>query len=178
MPRREIPPERRALHTAGMIVAGVGLLSFLSVFVSGALHFGDFADFEARGRSMALRAVLGMIAMIVGGAMQGIGRTGLAGSGIVLDPEQARRDTEPWNRMTGGMIADAIDEARQEFTLPTVDERQAATFAHGSDAELPFDEKLRRLHALYEEGILTRDEYERKKREWLDGERTPGQQGA
>lgn len=53
-------------------VALVGVLMFLSVFVSGALNFGNFDNFEARGQSMALRGVFGMLFMIGGGAIHGI----------------------------------------------------------------------------------------------------------
>ena len=43
--------------------------------------------------------------------MRGIGGRGLAGSGVVLDPSQARQDLEPYSRMAGGMLGDALDEA-------------------------------------------------------------------
>jgi hypothetical protein len=36
---------------------------------------------------------------------------------------------------------------------------------------LSFDEKLRRLHALYQEGILTEEEYQQEKRKLLDREK-------
>jgi len=36
------------------------------------------------------------------------------------------------------------------------------------DKEEPFDEKLRKLHKLHEEGILTDEEYETEKRRILD----------
>jgi hypothetical protein len=39
-----------------------------------------------------------------------IGARGLAGSGVVLDPEKARGDLEPYTRMAGGMLKDALDE--------------------------------------------------------------------
>lgn len=36
---------------------------------------------------------------------------GLAGSGVVLNPRQARSELEPYTRMAGGMVKDALDEA-------------------------------------------------------------------
>ena len=36
---------------------------------------------------------------------------------------------------------------------------------------LSFDEKLRRLHALYQEGILTEEEFQQEKRKLLDREK-------
>jgi hypothetical protein len=42
--------------------------------------------------------------------MMNVAARGLAGSGVVLDPEQARKDLEPWSRMSGGMVQDALSE--------------------------------------------------------------------
>lgn len=88
----------------------IGIVSFLSVFVTAAMRFGDFTNFEARGRSQALRGIGGMICIILGGALQSIGRKGLAGSGLLLDPEKTREDLEPWNRMAGRMADDTLSE--------------------------------------------------------------------
>jgi len=93
--QRQIPPERRAIFYVGLIVSVIGILSFLSTFLSFAAHFGDFTNFEQRASSMMLRAVIGMVMMIAGGVLSGVGKAGLAGSGIILDTEQARRDVEP-----------------------------------------------------------------------------------
>jgi hypothetical protein len=35
----------------------------------------------------------------------------MAGSGVVLDPEQAREDLEPYSRMVGGLAWDVLEEA-------------------------------------------------------------------
>jgi hypothetical protein len=43
--------------------------------------------------------------------MRNIAARGKAGSGLVLDPQQAREDVEPWSRMQGGVIKDTLDEA-------------------------------------------------------------------
>jgi hypothetical protein len=51
-----------------------------------------------------------MLASIVGSIIAGIGKAGLAGSGVVLDPQQQRRDLEPWQRAAGGMISDKLSE--------------------------------------------------------------------
>jgi len=81
---------------------------------------------------------------------------GAAGSGIVLDPERAREDVEPWARMAGGVVKDALDEAG------------IASGQHQHADALPFDEQLRRLHKLREEGILSEAEYEAKKKQILE----------
>ncbi|MHC5145965.1 MAG: zinc-ribbon domain-containing protein, partial [Planctomycetota bacterium] len=49
--------------------------------------------------------------IIAGGGIRSVAARGTAGSGLVLDPEKAREDLEPWARMGGGMVKDALDEA-------------------------------------------------------------------
>jgi hypothetical protein len=99
-----------------MAVAAIGLLLFLSTFVSFALNFGKFDHFEDNARSNFLRAIGGMVLLIAGGACMGVGRGGLAGSGLLLDPEQAKRDLEPYARIGGGLTDAAFSE------MPTVRE--------------------------------------------------------
>jgi hypothetical protein len=148
--QRQIPPERRAIFYIGRIVNVLGILSFL------AAHFGDFTNFEERGRSMALRAVIGMVMMIAGDVLSGVGKAGLAGSGITLDTEQARRDVEPWSRMAGGVLKDAMDEAGiGGGSKPT-------------DETLAFDERLRRLEQLRDDGLVSEQEYESTKKKILE----------
>lgn len=172
MTNRSISPERRLLYRAGQVVAVIGFLMFASFFVSIALAFLDDGPGFGPPASSANCAVTPFsgFMLMAGTAMMGAASKGLAGSGVVLDPEQSRRDVEPWSRAAGGMIADAIDEARQEFQLPAVGEGGIVDEGVTTATDMPFDEKLRRLHSLFEEGILTRDEYERKKCQWLDAE--------
>lgn len=61
-----------------MALMVVGALLFFSTFISSALHFGDFTDFENRTRSMAVRSLTGMGLLIVGGLIRGVGAKGLA----------------------------------------------------------------------------------------------------
>lgn len=155
MVQRQIPPERKVIFYLGTGVLVVGGLLFLSTFLSAALHFGDFSNFVERSRSMALRAILGIGLIIVGGVLQAVGRAGLAGSGIKLDPEEARRDIEPWSRMGGGVIKDALDEA-------------GLGIEGGSQTEeLAFDEKLRRLQKLKDDGLINDEEFEATKKRIL-----------
>jgi len=108
---RKISEERKAAYYVGIGLIVAGLLLFCSTFVTAIRHFGDFDDFEGRGKSMMVRAFGGMGVMVVGGIVAGIGARGVAGSGLKLDPEQARDELEPYSRMAGGMIKDALDEA-------------------------------------------------------------------
>lgn len=153
MPQRQIPPERKAIFYSGMAVGVIGFLCFMSTFLSALSSSGDL---EQRGRSMATRAVIGMLMMIAGGVMVGIGRMGLAGAGVKLDPEEARRDVEPWARMTGGVVKDALDEAGVKLGDKP------------SGAELPFDERLRRLQKLRDDGLVSEQEYESTKKKILE----------
>jgi hypothetical protein len=164
MLKRHITPERKALFRAGQIIGVLGLVSFLSVFVSAALNFGDFSNFEADTRSMMLRGVIGMIMMIAGGALTTVGIAGAAGSMLNLDPEQAREDLEPWARMQGGLTKASLDEMGVD--IPKI--AGALTGGAGKSGET-MEQRLRGLHALYKDGILSEEEYLREKQELLDG---------
>lgn len=95
----------------GNVLLGVGLISFHSVFVTAAMNFGDFTNFKGDARSNMFRAVVGIILLLAGTAVRNVSARGLAGSGAVLDPEQARKDLEPFSRQAGGMAKDFFDEA-------------------------------------------------------------------
>lgn len=109
-PRRQIPPDRKALYYGGLALSVVGLLLFLSVFVSAATNFGNFDNFPGQVQSSMFRALGGMALVVAGGVMRSVGARGWAGSGVVLDPELARKDIEPWSRMGGGVVDDALSE--------------------------------------------------------------------
>jgi hypothetical protein len=109
-PQRQIPPERKALYYGGMALAGIGLLLFLSTFVTFMLNFGNFNDFEGQARSEGLRAIGGMVLVVIGACLMSVGAKGLAGSGVILDPEKGRKDLEPWSRLGGGVVQDALSE--------------------------------------------------------------------
>jgi hypothetical protein len=109
-PRRNLSPERKAAYYIGSGMGLLGFILFISTFFSAAMNFGDFNNFEGRTRSMAFRSILGMVLMIAGGFVSGVGRQGLAGSGLMLDPEKQREDLEPWSRSAGGMANDTLSE--------------------------------------------------------------------
>jgi hypothetical protein len=136
-PNRRISDNRQALYYGGMAVSGVGLLLFVSFFftlVSGfdgasglesepVITFSPNSDFLAKreltrqvaprryqAENAVARALIGMVLMVVGGGMMKVGARGWAGAGVLLDPEQARKDLEPWARMGGGIAQDALSE--------------------------------------------------------------------
>ncbi len=112
---RQISEGRKTTYYIGMALAVIGAISFGSVFLSAALNFGDFDNFESRGKSMMARAFGGMALIIAGAVVMNIGARGAAGSGLVLDPDKARDDMEPFSRMAGGMVKDGLDEAGINF---------------------------------------------------------------
>lgn len=110
MTGKKISPDRKAIYYLGIALVVVGFLMFIGTMFSGMASFGDFTDFENRTRNMGMTALGGMVLMIVGGIVSSIGARGWAGSGIVLDPSQAREDIQPWSKMTGQVINDALEE--------------------------------------------------------------------
>ncbi len=111
---RQISDERKFVFYLGAGMMLIGALLFASIFVSFALNFGDFTNFESRAKSSMFRAFAGMALLITGGFVRGIGARGLAGSGVVLDPAKARKDLEPYSRMVGGMVKDALGAANMQ----------------------------------------------------------------
>ncbi len=108
---KRISDERKAAYYIGGLVQLIGVIMFLSTFVTGAMNFGDISNFEENAKSEMFRAFGGMGLLIVGGIIRGIGARGLSGSGVILDTEKARDELEPYSRMAGGMVKDALDEA-------------------------------------------------------------------
>ena len=132
-----ISTERKAVYTAGMVVTGIGVLLFLSFFIGLAANMGDLGPGVGdRMAGIAIRPVLGMVLMIAGGAMMTVGAKGLAGSGLILDPDRARRDVEPWSRMAGGVVNDALTEVKAVTVLGGVKVRcRACQALHAETAK-------------------------------------------
>ncbi len=107
----QISPERKTAYYAGTAIAAFGLLMFLSVFVTHALNFGNFQDFDGQVRSSMFRSIGGMVLMMVGQGIRAVGARGFAGSGVILDPDRARKELKPYSKIVGGMVVDALDES-------------------------------------------------------------------
>ncbi|MGL6194222.1 MAG: zinc ribbon domain-containing protein [Thermoguttaceae bacterium] len=103
---REITPERKTAYYLGMGLVGVGLFLFSLPFLT--IPFGCSPGMIRSAFSLAF---IGFALVAGGNVLMAIGRSGLAGAGIILDPKQARDDVEPFSRMKGGVIKDALDEA-------------------------------------------------------------------
>jgi hypothetical protein len=117
--QKQISSRRKGLYYSGMALTVIGILTFVSGFfvtdqVPIRVHGTTIAHLHGvdnRGNAMRNRALSGMGLLVVGQVLMNLGKRGAAGSGLILDPEKARRDVEPWSRMGGGMIKDALDEA-------------------------------------------------------------------
>ena len=106
---QEISPQRKTLYYVGMGMMAFGSCLFFLAFISMAV-FGFQFNMAASFGSWIV-GVVAIVLVSVGGAIMGVGAKGLAGSGLILDPKQAREDLEPFTRMGGGMIKDALDGA-------------------------------------------------------------------
>jgi hypothetical protein len=107
---KHISKNRRNAYYIGTALMILGGISFASAFVTFVVHFRDFSNFVSTAKATMLRAFGGMALMIIGGIVRAIGARGLAGSGVVLDPDKARHDLEPYARMAGGMVKDALEQ--------------------------------------------------------------------
>jgi hypothetical protein len=113
-PRRTISPERQSSHTIGLVLQGVGIVGVIVCFLGFAVGgMTATASFGREGHPIAWW--IGFFAcgvlMAVGRGIRHVAARGVAGSGLVLDPERTRNDLEPWARVGGGLVKDALDEA-------------------------------------------------------------------
>jgi hypothetical protein len=107
---RRIAPPRRNLYYCGMALTAIGALLFVSVMVVFIMNFGRTDHLADRVQAQGLRALGGIVLVLLGSLFMRIGYAGWAGSGILLDPARQRRDLEPFSRMAGGMVRDALSE--------------------------------------------------------------------
>lgn len=109
-----LPPERKALYYTGGILMLLGLALFLSNFFLIASVAGRPFGSPNPMSGFAARGVGGMLLMGLGAFVRQVGARGTAGSGLLLDPEQARADLKPWAQTAGGLLKDALGEVRGE----------------------------------------------------------------
>ena len=109
---RQVSEERKAAFYIGTGLVVMGFLVFGSnfLFVMGFIDRGPSPN-DSGFNGFMMRAFVGAGLIAVGNFIRRIGARGVAGSGLTLDPEQAREDLEPYSRMAGGMVQDALDEA-------------------------------------------------------------------
>jgi Double zinc ribbon len=83
-------PPRSPMFYVGNAVALIGVLLFLSTFVTFLMNFGNFANFENQVRSDGFRALGGMALIFIGTSMAGIGGGKIIGRRLVQNIEQLR----------------------------------------------------------------------------------------
>lgn len=103
--KTEISQERKTFYTIGLITTGIGFVSFLSVFA-----FAFLGDPFRMGFNFMAPGFIGFTLIIIGQSITTYARLGKAGSGLILDPKQAREDLRPYSSQVGGMLSDVLDE--------------------------------------------------------------------
>ena len=103
---KEISKNRKTLYYVGNGISLIGFILFLSVFFT---TFLNPFDMMSSSNPMA-NGFIGFILIIIGQSISILGARGLAGSGLILDPKQAREDLKPYSSQVGGMINDALEE--------------------------------------------------------------------
>ncbi|MBI1382166.1 MAG: hypothetical protein GC161_13905 [Planctomycetaceae bacterium] len=109
----EISTGRKVAYYAGMGMIALGFVVFLGNMFCASSRMDDFDAMQvgrsSRGLNMGA-GLFGVVLLIGGGLLVKVGRLGVAGAGVVLEPQQARKDLEPYSRMAGGMLKDALEE--------------------------------------------------------------------
>lgn len=109
----DISPGRKALYYTGLGLMALGLVLFLTGFLSAVSSFGDI-ERSLRGMpSLFSLPFIGVVLIIIGSLLRAAGAKGLAGSGILLDPDKAREDLHPYTHAAGGMVQDAVKGYRE-----------------------------------------------------------------
>ena len=101
-----ISKKRKVTYYIGIGMIVLGFILFISLFFSVASSMNN-PNWDGNGPSF-MNSILGMVLMIAGSLVSNIGAKGAAGSGLLLDPNQAREDLKPFNEAKGGMINDVI----------------------------------------------------------------------
>ena len=140
----EISPKRKNLYAVGIGMTVLGVLLFVGGFASAAL---SKPEFNHHGPPLGfLLSFGGIVLTALGQGIRAIAARGVAGSGLVLDPKKARKDLEPWAKMGGGIVRDVLDES--------------GLAPKQKSQQLPFDEELRRLKSLRDDGLISDAEFE------------------
>jgi ribosomal protein L40E len=100
----KISKERKITYYIGNGMMVLGLILFISVFFS----FSSAMNKPFSGPPSFSNAIIGIVLIISGAIVSNIGAKGVAGSGLKLDPEEAREDLKPFNEAKGEMINDVI----------------------------------------------------------------------
>lgn len=108
---KEISKERKMMYYVGNGITVIGFILFLSVFFAAFLNpFGMLGGMMDGSSNPMANSFIGFVLIIIGQFISNIGLKGKAGSGLILDPKQAREDLKPYSTQVGGMLHDVLDE--------------------------------------------------------------------
>ena len=142
---KQISENRKAAYYIGMILIVVGFVLFFSVLFEGVSSVSNGPSFGPGGLQDSgpnpATALIGMVLVVVGGILRSVGARGLAGSGAILDPEQAKEELEPYSRAAGGMAKDFLEEAVAKHAAVYQD-RAAAVKQREALVLAVFDQKI------------------------------------
>lgn len=105
---RNITNKQKTGFYLGTILLGLGVIMFSAPFVD--VFFNGMTNREPGIPDSFKIALVGFVIVGLGQIFRVISARGLAGSGLLLAPKQARKDLEPYSRMAGGMVKDALEE--------------------------------------------------------------------
>ncbi|TQV74796.1 zinc ribbon domain-containing protein [Aliikangiella marina] len=108
---RKLSQTRKITYYLGMLLMLIGIILFASVFVTIISAITGDPVVESDIASSFGWSFAGFAILYIGSVVRSIGEKGLSGSGIILDPEKGREELEPFSRMKGGMLKDALEEA-------------------------------------------------------------------
>lgn len=116
----QISSRRKLVFYAGRLITLVGLVFLLSIFFVGPFLLRTPSATELGGNGLTevgrktvdviLRGLIGFFLIPIGIAIASFAKAGIAGSGMVLDPDQAREDVRPWSEMEGKILDDKLSQ--------------------------------------------------------------------
>ena len=110
--RTTISKNRKLAYYLGMGLSGIGLVLFYRSLSASPPGY-PLAHLWHAGWLAHVAGIIGFILIFIGQAIANIAKRGLAGSGVVLDPEKAREDLAPYTHMAGGMVKDVAEGFRE-----------------------------------------------------------------
>ncbi|RRC95595.1 zinc ribbon domain-containing protein [Schaalia canis] len=113
----DVQPWRKVVYYLGGAMVILGVVLFASVFFTFSTVFFRGPNLGAAndllggiGFGSFPLSFAGIFLVGLGRILQSVGRQGLAGSGIILSPQQEVDDAEPWNRAEGAQKQDQLEE--------------------------------------------------------------------
>jgi len=103
-----IPVNRRTAYNVGTVLTVLGVIVIVGSFATLLTGFGNMSLMQGPPAGF-LWFFIGMLLTAAGAVVRRVAARGLAGSGVVLNPEQAREDLKPFTHAIGGALRDASE---------------------------------------------------------------------